>query len=298
MWYSSRGSRESAETRLADELIDLARAKGATVFAGAAEEMERAWPFRTLSNVFDLRLDSSWVEGRELARMLHAPRDAPENPVQIAPELPSRVAEAIESRAWTAAAQGPVVVVVDDAQWADAASLAVVGSIARRVRDLALCVVVTYRPDTDHPQLDRFLDALVRGGAMQLNVEPLDADAMSALAAEALGAPPGPNLLEQLAGAAGNPLYALELVRTLAEEGDIDTAGGVAEFARPGPAPRRPGDGDAPALGAAEGHVRIATNGRGPRTRVRPRRVGACERPRYGRARRADRSRSACGRPH
>ena len=49
--------------------------------------------------------------------------------------------------------------------------------------------------------------------------------------AQAVAAEPGPRLLAEVAGAAGNPLFVTELLGALAQEGAIATAGGRAEVA-------------------------------------------------------------------
>ena len=48
--------------------------------------------------------------------------------------------------------------------------------------------------------------------------------------AQAVAAEPGPRLLAQVSGAAGNPLFVTELLGALAQEGAIATAGGRAEI--------------------------------------------------------------------
>jgi len=50
--------------------------------------------------------------------------------------------------------------------------------------------------------------------------------------AQAVAAEPGPRLLAEVAGAAGNPLFVTELLGALAQEGAITTAGGRAEVAQ------------------------------------------------------------------
>ena len=54
---------------------------------------------------------------------------------------------------------------------------------------------------------------------------------MTGLVAQAVAAEPGPRLLAEVAGAAGNPLFVTELLGALAQEEAITTAGGRAEVA-------------------------------------------------------------------
>jgi DNA-binding CsgD family transcriptional regulator len=52
---------------------------------------------------------------------------------------------------------------------------------------------------------------------------------VSALAAEILAAEPGPHLLAEVAGAAGNPLFVAELLETIRQDGLLRAADGRAE---------------------------------------------------------------------
>jgi predicted ATPase len=61
-------------------------------------------------------------------------------------------------------------------------------------------------------------------------VRRLDDRAVSALAAELLAAVPGPHLLAEVAGSAGNPLFVTELLETIRQDGLLRTAGGRAEL--------------------------------------------------------------------
>ena len=55
---------------------------------------------------------------------------------------------------------------------------------------------------------------------------------MAGLVAEAVGAEPGPALLAQVAGAAGNPLFVTEMLGALLQDGTLRTEGGRAEVAK------------------------------------------------------------------
>ena len=62
-------------------------------------------------------------------------------------------------------------------------------------------------------------------GARHLTVRPLAAEAVAGLVAETAAAEPGPGLLARISGAAGNPLFATELVEALIQEGAVETTG-------------------------------------------------------------------------
>ena len=97
------------------------------------------------------------------------------------------------------AADGPLVLVVEDAHWADASLVELLQSAA--LAEAPVAVVLTARPG-EGPELP---------GAGRIELEPLAPAASAALAAELAG---GEAAAELVARAAGNPLFLHELART------------------------------------------------------------------------------------
>ena len=149
------------------------------------------------------------------------------------PGLRFRVVDAFTDLAEELALAGPLVLGLDDLQWADPSSLLTVGVLARRLGDLPVGLIGCLRPVPRTAELDRLADALEAVGARRLVLRPLTGDAVAGLVAQAVAAEPGPRLLAQVSGAAGNPLFVTELLGALAQEGAIATAGGRAEVAQP-----------------------------------------------------------------
>ncbi|KJY42985.1 regulatory protein, partial [Streptomyces sp. NRRL B-1568] len=86
-----------------------------------------------------------------------------------------------------AVSTGSLVVVLDDAHWADPESLAWLSSFSGRVDDLPVLVVVAYRPD-EVPDIPKaFGDMLLRNATRPLVLEPLSANAVTGLVARRLG---------------------------------------------------------------------------------------------------------------
>jgi DNA-binding CsgD family transcriptional regulator len=124
----------------------------------------------------------------------------------------------------------PIVLAIEDVQWADAATLATLRALARGLAYDRVVIVVTARLWPRTPELHRLVDDFVAAGATRVVLTPLDAADATARAATAVGADAvGPNLLGQLGATGGNPFFLTQLVAALAAEGAIDVSGGVAE---------------------------------------------------------------------
>jgi predicted ATPase/class 3 adenylate cyclase len=116
--------------------------------------------------------------------------------------------------------QGPLVLVVEDAHWADAVSVEVLQYLVDRLADRPLMLVATHRPTFD-------AGALVTSRATHtaLRLAPLSADESQALLGAIFGAspdcmPPAERDLI-LARAGGHPLFLEEVVRSLIERGAL-----------------------------------------------------------------------------
>jgi hypothetical protein len=115
-------------------------------------------------------------------------------------------------------AAAPTVMVVDDLQWADDASLLVWHQLAASIDQLRLLLIATCRSDPHRPQVQRVRTSLVRRSGSVVALGPLPETDVAALVTAMLGAPPEDTLRQLTAQAAGNPLYLRELVDALARE--------------------------------------------------------------------------------
>jgi DNA-binding CsgD family transcriptional regulator len=117
------------------------------------------------------------------------------------------------------AVRDPVLVAVDDVQWLDPASAAVLWFAARRLQDerLKLLVSVRVQPGSAPLQVERDLaDRLLR-----VQVGPLSSSDLHRIVVARFGRPlPRPTLLRVHHTAGGNPFYALEITRYLLEEAE------------------------------------------------------------------------------
>jgi DNA-binding CsgD family transcriptional regulator len=196
----------------------LARAseRGFRVLAGYSDELERARPFGPMLEALGR------LAGPELAALLAEEERGQVEPAGD-PGLQFRIVDALVGAVEKAALARPLVLAIEDIQWADASTLLTLRSLSRRTVYLPVALLATVRPLPLPHRLERLLDALSRDGAHQLLLEALDEQAVEAVVADLTGVAPSPTLLEKARGAAGNPLFVRELVKAL--------EGGAADFA-------------------------------------------------------------------
>ena len=115
-------------------------------------------------------------------------------------------------------AVAPMVLVVDDLQWADDASLMVWYQLAAAVDQLRLLLIATCRPAPHRSEVQHLRTAVARRGGAVIMLGPLAEPDVAALVTTMLGTPPSDALRQLTAQAAGNPLYLRELVDALVRE--------------------------------------------------------------------------------
>jgi DNA-binding CsgD family transcriptional regulator len=115
-------------------------------------------------------------------------------------------------------AAAPMVLVVDDLQWADEASLLVWHQLAASASQLPLLLIGTCRPTPRRAEVQQVRTALARRGGTVLALRPLAEKDVAALVTAMAGTPSAQALSRLTTQAAGNPLYVRELVDALARE--------------------------------------------------------------------------------
>jgi DNA-binding SARP family transcriptional activator/tetratricopeptide (TPR) repeat protein len=143
--------------------------------------------------------------------------------------------EAVADLLRRTAAASPLIVMLDDMQWAEPTALLLLRHLARALVDVRVLVLVAFR-DTGEPsaELRAALAELERGSARRVPLTGFDDAELSHLVTSIVDAEQGPatDVLEQLRDqTAGNPLYAGQLVRHLAEAGQIEVDGDVVRLA-------------------------------------------------------------------
>ena len=215
------------KTRLVQSIVDDARSHDVAVFCGQAHPFERTRPFGVVAAALDLSRRSPDPRRAGIGALLAG--QGAGAPDRAAGDIQYRVVEEIVDLVETSCAEHPVLLVAEDIHWADSASLLAILSVARQLPLAALLVVVTARPSPLPAEVVRLLDDLAAGGARTLQLQPLKSDDVAVLACHVLGASPGPALTAMLAKAGGNPLWAVAMLRSLADEGMLLRAGDSVE---------------------------------------------------------------------
>ncbi len=132
-----------------------------------------------------------------------------------------RLFGAIADRLVAESSQRPVVVVLDDLQWADTDSLDLLGHIVRSLRQCHLALLCAYR-DTDvadHPGLRSTLAELARMGE-RITLQGLDERGVAIVLAAVSGqSVEGSSLASLTTRTGGNPLFVREIARLVGADG-------------------------------------------------------------------------------
>jgi class 3 adenylate cyclase len=219
------------KTRLAREVVQLAKDHGVEVFSTFCESHATDVPFRVVARLLRAIGQLSGVDDQTARAGVRAqiPKTDPQDLVllddllgiadpnvglpRIDPDARRRRLTALINTAQLARTD-PAVFVVEDAHWIDEASESMLADLMAVVPQTRSLVLITYRPEY-HGALQHV------AGAQTIALGPLSDAETSTLVAELLG--PDPTVGEIgaiIAGhAAGNPFFAEEITRELAERG-------------------------------------------------------------------------------
>ncbi len=196
---------------LLGEAVGMAAGHGFSLAAGAADQLGTVLPFFALRTAL----------GEPFARLT---ADDPQRDLSDALGWwISQMRAHLEQRA----AATPVLVCLDDLQWASPATLAALRTLPL---DLKRHPVAWLLARTSTPQHDTeyLFGLLEKDGAARVTLAPLDQDAVAAMLIEAFGVPPDQALMDLAGGAAGNPALLTELIRGLGDDKAVRVTGGRA----------------------------------------------------------------------
>jgi class 3 adenylate cyclase len=219
------------KSRLVREVAAMAAARDVEVFTAFCESHTSQVPFHVVAR---LSRAATGVEGlnAQAARSRVRDRVPDADPEDLAlfddllgiadpdvslaaidPDARRRRLTALVNAA-SLARESPVVYVVEDAHWIDEVSESMLAEFFSVIPQTASLVLVTYRPE--------YAGALMRiHGAQTIALGPLSDPETAALVSELLGTDPSVGPLGQKIAerAAGNPFFAEEITRELAERG-------------------------------------------------------------------------------
>ena len=212
------GMGKSALLRVA---ADLAAERGVVVFTAQCAPEPGAPPLWCWTQLLQgLQAEQAdpptWTPGS--SRVFSARRPAP-SPAPAGADLRFRLSEAVAVALQRRARARPVLLAVDDLQWADADSVALLGFLARRLATSAVLLLGTYRDAEAGAEL-----RAVAGRAEVHTLLGLDETAVGSLIAQLQGARPEPALAAAVRDRAdGNPLFVRELTRLAMARGGWST---------------------------------------------------------------------------
>jgi DNA-binding CsgD family transcriptional regulator len=117
-----------------------------------------------------------------------------------------------------AALRQPILICLDDLQWADSGTRAAIRTLPARLASVPVGWVLAFRPVEAGSDLGRAVAELLRNGAGQTVLGRLDRAAVAEVIADVLGAAPDDSLLALAEGIGGNPFFLMELLSGLREE--------------------------------------------------------------------------------
>lgn len=233
-----RGESGLGKTALLAEIRRLAEARGCTVWSARGGETLRSVPFNVVRQLLQPALVSlmpeeareylgDWFDIAGPALGITEPGERRADPQGVCDGLVAAVRR-LAKRYW------PLVLLVDDAHWADQETLSWLAAFAERLDDLSVLVVVARRPGEVSGDSARLLDAVAAtAGGPVATLSALTPDAVAGLTRTALGEhADAPFCREVWAVTGGNPYETVELLAKV-RDGELEPAESSAAELRP-----------------------------------------------------------------
>ncbi len=220
------GPAGSGKTTLLAEAVSLAADSGILVFCGGGDPAARAVPLGAILDAL-VSTDDPPVDPARLREL----SQSPDQRFWLLRELQ----ESLEK----AAQRAPLLVVVDDLQWADAATASALVTLSRRLATHRISWLLALRRGELADAAQDAVGRLEAAGASEIQLGPLDEAAVAQVARDMLGAEPDQALREVLSRADGQPFLLTELLRGLRTENLVTVDGSTAKLAAGARLPRR-----------------------------------------------------------
>ncbi|MEK6208347.1 MAG: AAA family ATPase [Chloroflexota bacterium] len=206
------------KTALVNEFLQRARAEGARVLAGECTEIDARRPFGPFMDV---------------ARATNRAAQLPVASGDLAGEADRyRLYAAFTALLADLARERPITIVIEDLHWADEASLELFPYLARKLHNVPLLLVGTYRSDElhrRHPLRSVLAELSGIRVADDIAIRRLSEDEVADFLREAmhLDRPPTVEFRQAMfATCEGNPLFMEEVLRALVGRGDVELRDG------------------------------------------------------------------------
>jgi DNA-binding CsgD family transcriptional regulator len=222
------------KTALLDAARQQAASAGVRSLTARAGELERDEPYGIVRQWLEPELKSATGARRE--RLLEGAAGLAE-PALVSGPAPAEAADSpatLHGFYWllaNLAADDPVLLLIDDAHWADAPSLRLLDHLSRRLEGMRLGLVLACRPPGLDDEGELLARLIAEPSAPIVRPALLTIDGVQALLRDALGDPPDAAFAQAAhAATGGNPFYVRELGRALCEQGVRGTAAEVARI--------------------------------------------------------------------
>jgi hypothetical protein len=214
--------------------LEQAREHGFRVLSARAWEAESVLAYGTVADLLG-DIDAEVMAGLPDVQRVAVDRVLLHNNTSGLPTDQQVVAAALMTIAETLSRDTPVLIAVDDMQWLDPSSQAVLSFAARRIRG-PVCLLGTERSDSGRPRVLSWLQLGTPDGINRLTVGPLTLGGVHELLSARLGRSfPRPTIVRIADVSGGNPFYALEIARAINDrstKADADLPHTLAELVR------------------------------------------------------------------
>jgi class 3 adenylate cyclase/tetratricopeptide (TPR) repeat protein len=239
------------KSRLCHEFVERARRQGIPVYEAQGQAHGREVPFlpvlqmmRSYYGIADsdsdqqarekiagrlLLLDESFAENLPLVFDFLGVPDPHRPAPRMDPDARQRELLAMVKRlVHTSSQRDPGINLLEDAHWVDPGTELFLTQLVDAIQGTRNLTVINFRPEYSAPWMRKSY-------YRQISLAPLGADAIRALLAELLGQDPSLNGLPDLIQerTAGNPFFIEEVVRSLAESGNLEGKRGAYRLVRP-----------------------------------------------------------------
>jgi tetratricopeptide (TPR) repeat protein len=241
------GEPGSGKTRLTEELTTYARMRGAGVLVGKCFDGKGApafWPWlqairrysqdREPSELHDV-MGPGAADIAQLDSEIRQRLPAMPTPPTLEPEQARfRLFDSITTFLRNAALARPLLLILDDLQWADEPSLRLLQFLAQEIRDAHLLVVGTYRDvalGRGHPLARTLAEVGREDLGHQIRLEGLSTQDVGRYIELTSGVSPPENLVQRIwSKTEGNPFFVSETIRLLITEGVLENPQALADL--------------------------------------------------------------------